>query len=279
MKKFFTLIISLAVYGIAFGTDVTGTIAVNTTWNLAGSPYIVIGDITVNNGVTLTVDPNVIVKFNSGRRMTVLGTLNANTATFTSNQAVPAPNDWLYIQIGNASFAGATTLTSCFLRYAQSFYIYSGTATLSSTIIEYFYYYGIYNSGTLNMTGGSINLTGYYSSYGQGIYAATGSTASLNSAAIIHCKNGILTETNSTVNLTSCIVTTNVWPVYYSGSGVLTISGVCDFTGNTVNAILCEPLYPYRDLDITHCSGPLLYVQWLYCCKWINYDYWLTKYS
>jgi flagellar hook assembly protein FlgD len=237
MKKLFTLIISLAVYGIAFGTDVTGTIAVNTTWNLAGSPYIVIGDITVNNGVTLTVDPNVIVKFNSGRRMTVLGTLNANTATFTSNQGVPAPNDWLYIQIGNASFAGATTLTSCFLRYAQSFYIYSGTATLSSTIIEYFYYYGIYNSGTLNMTGGSINLTGYYTSYGQGIYAASGSTAGLNGTTIIHCKNGILTETNSTVNLTSCIVTTNVWPVYYSGSGVLTISGVCDFTGNTVNAI------------------------------------------
>ena len=236
MKKLFTLIIGLAVYGIAFGTDVTGTIAANTTWNLAGSPYIVIGDITVNNGVTLTVDPNVIVKFNSGRRMTVLGTLNANTATFTSNQAVPAPNDWLYIQIGNASFAGATTLTSCFLRYAQSFYIYSGTATLSSTVIEYFYYYGVYNSGTLNMTGGSINLTGYNSSYGHGVYAANGSTASLNNAAIIHCKNGILTETNSTVNLTSCIVTTNVWPVYYSGSGVLTISGVCDFTGNTVNA-------------------------------------------
>ncbi len=236
MKKLFTLIISLAVYGIAFGTDVTGTIAVNTTWNLAGSPYIVIGDITVNNGVTLTVDPNVIVKFNSGRRMTVLGSLNANTATFTSNQVVPAPNDWLYIQIGNASFAGATTLTSCFLRYAQSFYIYSGTATLSSTVIEYFYYYGMYNSGTLNMTGGSINLTGYNSSYGHGVYAANGSTASLNNAAIIHCKNGILTETNSTVNLTSCIVTTNVWPVYYSGSGVLTISGVCDFTGNTVNA-------------------------------------------
>jgi hypothetical protein len=236
MKKLFLLILSLAVYGIALGTDVTGTIAVNTTWNLAGSPYIVIGDITVNNGVTLTVDPNVIVKFNSGRRMTVLGTLNANTATFTSNQAVPAPGDWLYIQIGDASFAGATTLTSCFLRYAQSLFVYSGTATLSSTNIEYFYYYGVYNSGTLNMTGGSINLTGYYSSYGQGIYAATGSTSGLNSTTIIHCKNGIQLETGSTVNLTSCIVTTNVWPVYYSGAGILTISGVCDFTGNTVNA-------------------------------------------
>lgn len=128
------------------------------------------------------------------------------------------------------------SLTSCFLRYAQSFYIYSGTATLSSTVIEYFYYYGIYNSGTLNMTCGSINLTGYYSAYGQGVYGATGSTSSLNSASIIHCKNGIQLETNSTVNLTSCIVTTNVWPVYYSGPGTLTISGVCDFTGNTVNA-------------------------------------------
>ncbi|MBM4056604.1 MAG: hypothetical protein FJ264_18435, partial [Planctomycetes bacterium] len=86
------------------------------------------------------------------------------------------------------------------------------------------------------MTGGSINLTGYQTSFGHGIYAAAGSTAGLNGTTIIHCKNGILTETNSTVNLTSCIVTTNVWPVYYSGSGVLTISGVCDFTGNTVNA-------------------------------------------
>ena len=91
-------------------------------------------------------------------------------------------------------------------------------------------------SGTLNMTGGSINLTGYYSSYGQGVYAATGSTSSLKSATIIHCKNGIQLETNATVNLTSCIVTTNIWPVYYSGAGTLTISGVCDFTGNTVNA-------------------------------------------
>ena len=238
-KLYFSWILAVSLFcclPTAKATDVTGTIAANTTWNLAGSPYIVIGDITVNNGITLTVDPNVIVKFNTGRRMTVLGTLNANTSTFTSNQAVPAPNDWLYIQIGNASFAGSATLTSCFLRYAQQFYIYSGTATLSSTNIEYFYYYGVYSSGTLNMTGGSINLTGYYSPYGQGIYAATGSTIGLNSATITHCRNGIQLETGSTVNITSCIVTTNVWPLYYSGAGTLTITGVCDFTGNTVNA-------------------------------------------
>ncbi len=154
MKKLITLFTCLVIYGITMGTDVSGIIAANTTWNLAGSPYVVIGEITVNNGVTLTVNPNVIVKFNSGQRMTVLGTLTANTATFTSNQAVPAPNDWLYIQVGNASFAGAANFTSCFLRYAQQFYIYSGTATLSSTNLENFYYYGIYNSGTLNMTGG-----------------------------------------------------------------------------------------------------------------------------
>ena len=155
MKKNFTLIILLFISGIAFSqTNVSGTISANTTWNIAGSPYIVTGDITVNNGVTLTVDANVQVKFNSARRMTVLGALNATSATFTSNQAVPAPNDWLYIQVGNTTYSGSASLTGCFMRYAQQFYIYNGTATLTNTNLEYFAYYGVNNYGTLNMTGG-----------------------------------------------------------------------------------------------------------------------------
>lgn len=237
MKKFITLVAFLALSIMAYSTDVTGTISSNTTWNLAGSPYIVTGDITVNNGVTLTVDPSVVVKFNSGRRMNVWGILNASSATFTSNQGVPAPNDWLYIQVGNASFVGAATLTNCFLRYAQQLYIYSGsTATLSNTNIEFCYYYGVNNSGTLNMTGGLIDMTGYYSPYGYGIYAATGSVSTLTTMSIINSKYGLYLNTDSQVGLTSCNLNSNTWPVYYSGAAVLTIAGTCDFTGNTVNA-------------------------------------------
>ncbi len=236
MKTLFTIIFVMAVYGIASATDVTGTIAANTTWNLAGSPYIVTGDITVNNGVTLTVDPNVQVKFNSGRRMTVLGTLNANTATFTSNQGVQAPGDWLYIQIGNASFAGTANLSSCFMRYAQQFYIYSGTATLTSTNIEFNLYYGIYSSGTLNMTGGLIDMLGYNTSYGHGLSTTSGSVSTLNNMSIIRSKYGIYFTTGAQVGLTSCNIINNTWPVYYAGAATFTIAGTCDFTSNTVNA-------------------------------------------
>jgi hypothetical protein len=235
MKKFFAFFVCMAIYGIAMSTDVNGTISANTTWNLAGSPYIVTGDITVNNGITLTVDPNVQVKFNSGRRMTVLGTLTANTATFTSNQGSPAPGDWLYIQIGNASFSGIANLTSCFLRYSQYFYIYSGTATLSNTNIEFNYYYGISNSGTLNMSGGIIDMTGYVSS-GYGLSPASGSVSNLSNMTIIHSHYGIYLPVGATVGLTSCTLALNDWPIYYAGAGTLTIAGTCDFTGNDVDA-------------------------------------------
>jgi len=237
MKKYITLFLLMFVSGVIFSqTNVTGTIAANTTWDLAGSPYIVIGDITVNNGVTLTVNASVEVKFNSGRRMTVLGTLSGTSATFTSNQAIPAPNDWLYIQAGNASFAGNVSLNGCFLRYAQQLYIYSGTATLTNTNIEFCSYYGVNNFGTLNMTGGLIDMAGYNTSYGQGIYANSGSIATLNNMSILHGKYGMYLASGSQTGLTSCIFTSNLWPIYYGGAAILTINGVCDFTGNTVNA-------------------------------------------
>lgn len=238
-KIYFALIFTASIIcsmQTAKALDVSGTIAANTTWTVANSPYIVTGDITVNNGVTLTVNANVQVKFNSGRRMIVLGTLNATTATFTSNQAVPVAGDWLYIQVGDASNAGAVNLSGCFLRFAQQFYIYSGTATLTSTNIEFSSYYGINNSANLIMNGGLIDMTGYNTSYGQGLWANTGSVSTLSNMSIIHSKHGVYLSVGSQVGLTSCILTNNTWPVYYGGAGALTIAGACDFTGNTVNA-------------------------------------------
>jgi len=56
---------------------------------LANSPYIVTGNILVNQGVTLTIEPGVTVKFNKDLYMYVDGTLIArgiegNLITFTS---------------------------------------------------------------------------------------------------------------------------------------------------------------------------------------------------
>jgi parallel beta-helix repeat protein len=57
-------------------TDVAGIITSDTMWTSAGSPYNLNGDITVNNGVTLTIKAGVTVNLN-GYSIRVDGTLDA----------------------------------------------------------------------------------------------------------------------------------------------------------------------------------------------------------
>ncbi|MDF1554946.1 MAG: right-handed parallel beta-helix repeat-containing protein [Deferrisomatales bacterium] len=111
-------------------TSVGGTIAADTSWTLAGSPYVVTSDLTVGANVTLTVEPGVVVKFEVDhrtdiwgqyaytRRMVVSGTLlavgtAAEPVVFTSERddsyggdtngdadaTAPAPGDWGYIHL------------------------------------------------------------------------------------------------------------------------------------------------------------------------------------
>ena len=57
---------------------VSGLIAEDTTWRKADSPIIVGGDVTVNFGVTLTIEPGVQVLFQPGFALTVNGQLIAD---------------------------------------------------------------------------------------------------------------------------------------------------------------------------------------------------------
>jgi hypothetical protein len=63
-------------------TTVTGAVNFDTTWTAAGSPYILTGTVSVASGVTLNIDPGVVVQARNGTstsyELTVNGTLRAN---------------------------------------------------------------------------------------------------------------------------------------------------------------------------------------------------------
>ena len=58
--------------------NLSGTISVDTTLDTVGGViYHVTGNVTVNNGVTLTIDPGVVLKFDLSRFLTINGRLAA----------------------------------------------------------------------------------------------------------------------------------------------------------------------------------------------------------
>ncbi len=122
-------------------TNVSGTIAVDTTWNLADSPYIVTGDVIVNGGITLAIDPGVEVKFDNDKSLVVYGILNA---VGTSGQRISftgtteEPDWWKCILV---RWAGSATFDYCdvwfggFWNHCNICKADTGTLTISNSTI------------------------------------------------------------------------------------------------------------------------------------------------
>ncbi len=118
-------------------TDKSGNIAANETWTLAGSPYILTGDVTVNNGVTLTIEPGVVVMAGASKRLLVQGHLQAlGTAVqpilFTS-QSNTGPNEWDGLVFwGGSGNTGTGNLSYVTIRYGGDYngWSYSGLSVV-----------------------------------------------------------------------------------------------------------------------------------------------------
>ncbi|MDI6803568.1 MAG: hypothetical protein QME58_06945 [Bacteroidota bacterium] len=196
MKIIYTVLLLSLLFQVGNSqTNVSGTINSNTTWNLAGSPYIVISSVTVNNGITLTVDSAVVVRFTSGQELYIYGNLNARHTLFTSSKDTvggsPAKGDWNFIYLGTWNAYGTATFNNCLIRYA-------GTATTS-------------NHGSIHVERGTVNLI------------STDITFS-KSYGILFSADASITLTNS--NISSC-----EWPIRYGGQAPLVFNGNNNLTG------------------------------------------------
>lgn len=97
----------------------TGTITTNQTWY---EWEYVTGNVTVNNGVTLTIIPGTTIKFTSATGLKILGTFTATgTSTqhirFTSSATAPAKGSWAQIKLENSQ--NTSVLDYCDIEYAS----------------------------------------------------------------------------------------------------------------------------------------------------------------
>lgn len=146
-------------------TGISGNITENTTWTLENSPYIVTNTVQVLEGITLTVEAGVTVKFEDNTSLIIGGELLAigtdyAMITFTSNQATPEPYDWNTIYFTddatgatfdeNDEYVSGSILKYCIVEYGR------GISTLSDVYITDNIIRFNQSSGTVDNKGGGI---------------------------------------------------------------------------------------------------------------------------
>jgi hypothetical protein len=164
--------------------NVSGNITTNTTWT-AGNVYYVVGDVTVLNGVTLTIDPGAIVKFQNNRRLIIAGKLTAigtpgQRVYFTSYRddliggdtngdgpTTGSAGDWGWVQ-----FAATSDPTSVieyatiqyggyvyYNNYRGNVYVLNASPTIRNSTISYSANAGVYGEATLGAGSASPTIT------------------------------------------------------------------------------------------------------------------------
>ena len=212
----------------AQATNVTSNITTNTEWTVAGSPYVIMNAIAVSSGVTLTVDPGVVVQFVTGdNHLDVHGTLmavgtSASPISFTSASATPAAGNWGYVSFT----AGASASQLSYVTFQYGGY-YWGAMVFVQGSSPTFDHVTIANSSSIgldmNTQGGAPTITystiadngshGFYSSSGAGgtvdhttfsgnlgwgIYLSNAPLAVRNCAFVANTSGGLYNATPAT---------------------------------------------------------------------------------
>lgn len=194
-------------------TNISGTISSDTTWTVVDSPVIITGTVTVASGVTLTIEPGVVVKMEGSSPFIINGTLRAigseaEPIYFTSSRddevggdsnsngsaTLPAARDWRTIQF-NAGSVGK--LDNVVVRYGgwkntsikalPAIYNNGGSITIDNSEIALNGHSGIAQvGGQINLNGSSISDNEY------GLIVQNGEADLTGNSFSNHTKMGLL---------------------------------------------------------------------------------------
>lgn len=167
-----TAVLSLAAVATSQAqvVQINSSVSVNTTWGptgtVVGTVFWVRNSIAINAGVTLNIQPGVVVKFDPSRSLTVNGSLKAiglsgasQNIIFTSyrddnaggdtngdgNATAPAASDWASINFPDGSPDFGSRMDYCDVRYGGAFStgvltFTSASDTVSNSVIRRSHY-------------------------------------------------------------------------------------------------------------------------------------------
>ncbi len=104
--KLLVLLMALAI-GSAHATDIPGG-TVNGIWNVAGSPYNVLGDITILAGENLLIEAGCVVNFAGAYELTIQGVLQA-IGTDTDSVRIEGSVTWDGLRFENETLPSMLT--------------------------------------------------------------------------------------------------------------------------------------------------------------------------
>lgn len=212
MKKQVTFfIVSFLPFLLCAQTTIPGG-NVNGTWAYSGSPYEVLGDITIPNGDTLLIEAGVEVVFQDEYTFLIEGSL----------QAIGTAADSISFTVADTTGYTLGTYTGW---YGLRFYYTVDSSKLDYCIVEYSKVYGVFEEESdLEIENSTIK----YNS--TGVYLAAGSGLEINNLIIGKNRaDGIYINYYSTLNATNVTCHEN------SGNGT-TVAGDCSATLNNFNS-------------------------------------------
>ena len=242
MRKLVWLLLIIAVLvgsllligNVHASTPVSGTITLDATWTKASSPYMLTGTVTVNSGVTLTIEPGVTVDFYS-YSLQVSGTLNAigtsdNQIVFTTGSSSsvrvifnPSSASWNESAgsgclVKNAVFNAVTvSISGCSPKISNDYFTNSFYTSISGSGSSPLILNNAFSSQTtaINFNGGSPTISYNFirctTGGGYGIYVGN-AVAYVSDNNITRCYMGVYATGNSTISRN--LITSNTFGIY-----------------------------------------------------------------